>query len=125
MQLEAVVRRIRRLTDKDPSAKVLVFSSWQDVLELVSHALQTNGLPFAYARGRNAFDQAIACFKQPTASADNAQPINAASPNLQILLLLIKQGANGLNLTGTACIVCQQVNRLSIKHFRLCTCSLS
>lgn len=96
------MRRIKRLTQKDQSTKVLVFSSWQDVLELVSHALQTNGVPFAYAKGRNAFDHAISSFKQPAAAAGAAQHGSAAGPNLQILLLLIKQGANGLNLTGTA-----------------------
>lgn len=99
-----MVRRIKRLTQKDPSAKVLVFSSWQDVLELVSHALQANALPFAYAsrkgKGRNAFDQAISRFKQPAASLDTVQHGSSAA-NMQILLLLIKQGANGLNLTGT------------------------
>lgn len=102
MQLEAVVRRIKRLIHKDPAAKVLVFSSWQDVLELVSHALQTNALPFAYAKGRQAFDQAISQFKRPAASAGTVQQGIAVGPNLQILLLLIKQGANGLNLTGNA-----------------------
>ena len=112
MQLEAVVRRIRRLTDKDASAKV-------------SHALQTNGLHFAYAKGRNAFDQAIARFKQPAASADNAHQRNAAGPNLQILLLLIKQGANGLNLTGIACNLCLQVNTSRTKLSKLCTCSIN
>ena len=39
MQLEAVVRRIKHLT-ADASAKVLVFSSWSDVLDLLNHALR-------------------------------------------------------------------------------------
>ena len=94
LQLEAVVRRIKHLMQKDAAAKVLVFSSWQDVLELVSHALQTNKMPYAYARGRKAFDTAVADFKQ----AGSGQ-----CPAVQILLLLVKQGANGLNLTGVMC----------------------
>jgi len=93
LQLEAVVRRIKHLMHQDAAAKVLVFSSWQDVLELVSHALQTNKMPYAYARGRKAFDAAVADFKQTASSQSQA---------VQILLLLVKQGANGLNLTGQA-----------------------
>ncbi|KAL0055912.1 hypothetical protein WJX82_005648 [Trebouxia sp. C0006] len=89
-KLEAVVRRIKHLMHQDAAAKVLVFSSWQDVLELVSHALQTNKMPYAYARGRKAFDAAVADFKQTNSSQSQA---------VQILLLLVKQGANGLNLT--------------------------
>ena len=94
LQLEAVVRRIKHLLQQDAAAKVLVFSSWQDVLEVVSHALHTNKLPYAYARGRKAFDSAVADFKQPR-SAESGR-----SGAVQILLLLVKQGANGLNLTG-------------------------
>lgn len=88
------MRRIKRLLQQDATAKMLVFSSWQDVLELVSHALHTNKLPCAYARGRKAFDTAVADFKQPR-SAETGRPDGS-----QILLLLVKQGANGLNLTG-------------------------
>ena len=89
-----MIRRIKHLLRKDASAKVLVFSSWQDVLELLCHALQTNDLPFAYARGRKSFDSAVADFKRSSESTDvHYSPV-------QILLLLVKQGANGLNLTG-------------------------
>ena len=89
-----MVRRIKHLFRQSAAAKILVFSSWQDVLELVSHALKTNKLPYAYARGRKAFDSAVADFKQPL-------PVEGGKPNnVQILLLLVKQGANGLNLTG-------------------------
>ena len=85
---------------QDAAAKVLVFSSWQDVLELVSHALQTNKLPYAYARGRKAFDTAVAHFKQSETSNSG-----------RILLLLVKQGANGLNLTGESrCVLIVFVN---------------
>lgn len=90
------MRRIKHLLQQDAAAKVLVFSSWQDVLELVSHALHTNKLPYAYARGRKAFDSAVADFKQPRSVE------SGSSDGVQVLLLLVKQGANGLNLTGGA-----------------------
>lgn len=35
-QLESVVRRVAWLTGQDASTKLLIFSSWKDVLELVS-----------------------------------------------------------------------------------------
>ncbi len=35
MQLENVVRRVLWLTSQDLTAKLLVFSSWKDVLALV------------------------------------------------------------------------------------------
>ena len=62
----------------------------------MSHALQSNNLPFAYARGRKSFDSAVADFKKSCNSDDGHQS------GVQILLLLVKQGANGLNLTGEA-----------------------
>jgi hypothetical protein len=39
-QLEAVVRRVLAVTRADASARLLVFSQWADVLELLAHALQ-------------------------------------------------------------------------------------
>ncbi|CAG9460083.1 unnamed protein product [Pedinophyceae sp. YPF-701] len=50
-KLEAVVRRILALTRRDPSCRIIVFSEWMGVLELVSHALTTNRVPHALARG--------------------------------------------------------------------------
>ena len=107
LQIEAILRRVIRLTQGDPQAKLLIFSSWSDVLELVAHALQANELPFAYAHGRKGFDAAIACFKGniQTMSPAKARGKRMAAASgrtrqTQILLLLTKQGSNGLNLTG-------------------------
>lgn len=98
VQLEAIVRRIMRLT-KQPDTKVLVFSTWQDVLELLAHALKANNLPVAHAKGGSkGFDSAIAQFK---GSSGLAAPV-------QTLLLLIKQGSHGLNLTGECRILRHQ-----------------
>lgn len=110
------MRRIKRLLQQDAAAKMLIFSSWQDVLELVSHALQTNKLPYAYARGRKAFDSAMADFKQPR-SAESGRP-----DGIQILLLLVKQGANGLNLTGAHIFI---VHSCVSRHMAICTLCVS
>lgn len=95
LQMEAVIRRIRRLTTADQGNKVLVFSTWQDVLEVIAHALRTNRLPFAYARGRQSMQAAIRQFKAANASGSKGGP-----EAVQVLLLLVKQGGQGLNLTG-------------------------
>ena len=55
--------------------------------------LQANSIPFALARGRRALEDAIALFR---AAPDEL----AAETRARTLLLLVKQGANGLNLTG-------------------------
>ena len=111
LQIEAILRRVIRLTQGDPQAKLLIFSSWSDVLELVAHALQANELPFAYAHGRKGFDAAIACFKgdlqtMSTAQARGKRVVGGGrTRQTQILLLLTKQGSNGLNLTGESLTV--------------------
>ncbi len=57
---------------------------------------QANGVPFVLGRGRRAMEDAVAQFRAaPAAGAHLAKGGPART-----LLLLIKQGANGLNLTG-------------------------
>lgn len=108
MQLEAIVRRIVALM-RNPEAKVLVFSSWKDVLELIAHALRTNDLHYAFAHGRRGLKQAIAQLKAEPAEVAAEQPAkrsrrgrhsSVADLPARVLLLLTKQGSNGLNLTG-------------------------
>ena len=94
------MRRIKWLISQDPTAGILVFSSWGDVLELLAHALQANQVPYAYARTRKALDAAIANFCKSARGEDG--PAGKSSP-VQTLLLPVKQGANGLNLTGESC----------------------
>lgn len=106
MQIEAVVRRIKWLTSIDAMNKVLVFSTWQDVLEVVAHALRTNRLPFAHARGRKAMDSAISLFKAAKPQPLDDGQAKAKPAHLQTLLLLVKQGGNGLNLTGALVTSC-------------------
>ena len=126
-KLEAVVRRLVAITQADPSARVLVFSSWKDALELVSHALTTNEILHLYPRTGKKFEAALAQFRADHERQLAAEAIAAAAsggastsrtivvdPNPtttlpagishgasstpRILLLLMKQGGNGLNL---------------------------
>lgn len=82
------------LTRSNASAKLLVFSTWAEVLLLLEHALKTNGVPHVRPTTRKAFEAAITTFKEAP---------KEGSGHVQTLLLLLKQGANGLNLTGAAC----------------------
>ena len=93
IQIEAVVRRVKWLTQNDAKAKLLVFSTWAEVLLLLEHALRTNGVPHVRPTTRKAFDAALETFKEET---------REGTGQVQTLLLLLKQGANGLNLTGAA-----------------------
>lgn len=119
-KLEAVVRRLLSITQSDSTARVLVFSSWKDALELVSHALTANGLSHVYPKTAKTFNAALENFRQgherqlaaraasfataSTGAGTSASPAAATrrsdedkvSP--RILLLLMKQGGNGLNL---------------------------
>jgi hypothetical protein len=101
-QLEAVVRRILWLTGEEVAQKVLVFSSWEDVLSLVAHALTTNGVPFAHAKSGTRFHEALRRFRGEAAPGEAAalKQQGGASGPVRTLLLQVKQGANGLNLTG-------------------------
>lgn len=116
-KLEAVVRRLLWLTRSDATSRVLVFSTWKDLLELLSHALAANGLPHLYPRSAKKFEAAVAEFRTghaaAVAAAGQAGSSKAAqkggsgapSKHPQVLLLLIKQGANGLNLTEAQHVV--------------------
>lgn len=88
-KLEAVVRRVMAIRDKMPDDRIIIFSTWQDALDIVAHALSQNDLPCLYPKTRKAFDQSISQFRVSSASTPKTA---------RVLLLLIKQGGNGLNL---------------------------
>lgn len=67
-----------------PSPKALILSHWEDMLELVSQALRANGVPFCRLQGRRNLEASLAVFK--------------SDPEVTVLLLPLKLGANGLNL---------------------------
>ncbi|EFJ18575.1 hypothetical protein SELMODRAFT_444519 [Selaginella moellendorffii] len=82
-KIEAVVRRILSLKEDDPFVKILVFSTWQEVLDLLEHALKSNKLSWVRLKQRRQMGSSILEFKKE---------------NVQVMLLPIQHGANGLNL---------------------------
>lgn len=54
-KVEGVVRLMLRIRLGDPDAKVLVFSSWNDVLEVLADAFSQNGITYRSLHQRSKF----------------------------------------------------------------------
>nr|XP_033793202.1 E3 ubiquitin-protein ligase SHPRH isoform X2 [Geotrypetes seraphini]XP_033793203.1 E3 ubiquitin-protein ligase SHPRH isoform X2 [Geotrypetes seraphini] len=83
-KVEAVVRTLMKIQIQDPGAKALVFSTWQDVLDIIGKALQDNNMMYAQINGINKFQENLCAFKY--------------DPDINILLLPLHTGSNGLNI---------------------------
>ncbi|XP_038884909.1 E3 ubiquitin-protein ligase SHPRH isoform X5 [Benincasa hispida] len=102
-KVEAVVRRILWIKYTDSKAKVLVFSSWNDVLDVLQYAFAANSITFIRMKGGRQSHTAISEFRGQKINAKENQKKRPSGkvPELrsaQVLLLLIQHGANGLNL---------------------------
>ncbi|KAG8444169.1 hypothetical protein GDO86_009376 [Hymenochirus boettgeri] len=83
-KVEAVVRTLMKIQLQDPGAKSLVFSTWQDVLDIIGKALQDNSMVFSQINGIHKFQENLSAFKY--------------DPKINILLLPLHTGSNGLNI---------------------------
>ncbi|XP_054990476.1 E3 ubiquitin-protein ligase SHPRH [Sorex araneus] len=83
-KVEAVVRTLMRIQRRDPGAKALVFSTWQDVLDIISKALTDNDMEFALISRVKTFQENLSAFKH--------------DPEINILLLPLHTGSNGLTI---------------------------
>lgn len=114
--MEAVVRRVCYLLSLSPESRVLVFSTWRDVLAVIAHALQLNGVPhlFPAGGGSGTFAHDVAVFRNlGTQSEQYARKGKSTRTGRakkggggelpRVLLLMTKQGGKGLNLTGLLC----------------------
>uniref|UniRef100_A0A7N0TH89 E3 ubiquitin-protein ligase SHPRH n=1 Tax=Kalanchoe fedtschenkoi TaxID=63787 RepID=A0A7N0TH89_KALFE len=91
-KIEAITRRILWIKSSDPKAKVLVFSSWNDVLDVLQHSLTVNKISYVRMRGGRKSHSAICQFRgRPSIPGKESHFI-------QVMLILIQHGANGLNL---------------------------
>ncbi|XP_056169119.1 uncharacterized protein LOC115679829 isoform X5 [Syzygium oleosum] len=95
-KIEAVTRRILWIKSTETNAKVLVFSSWKDVLDVLEHAFKANGISYARMKGGRKAHTAVGHFRGQNASVK----VNKGEhcQDIQVLLLLVQHGANGLNL---------------------------
>lgn len=83
-KMEGVVRLMKKIKLADPEAKVLVFSSWMDVLDVIADAFAQNGITYRALHQRSKFQRHLSSFK--------------TSSQITALLLPISSGANGLNI---------------------------
>lgn len=100
-KISAVTRRILCIGSTNPKAKVLVFSSWNDVLDVLEHSFTANGISFIRMKGGRKSHVAISQFKGEKVGVKdeaNKKQKQAETKSVQVLLLLIQHGANGLNL---------------------------
>ncbi|GMH27024.1 hypothetical protein Nepgr_028867 [Nepenthes gracilis] len=100
-KIEAITRRVLWIKSKDPKAKVLVFSSWNDVLDVLEHAFTANQISYARMKGGRKSQIAIGIFRGEKGSAKRIANTNEQQLDfefVQVLLILIQHGANGLNL---------------------------
>ncbi|XP_058747815.1 uncharacterized protein LOC131620688 [Vicia villosa] len=95
-KIEAVTRRILWIKATNHKSKVLVFSSWEDVLNVLEHAFAANNISFIRMNGGRKAHPAISQFR---GKQNDSKGCEGSEPkSIQVLLLLIKHGANGLNL---------------------------
>ena len=90
-KMEGVVRTMLKIKEKDPQAKALIFSTWLEVLQVLSDSLAQNGVIHRTLLNSNNFQSNLSAFK-------NSEEITA-------LLLPVHVGANGLNLTEATHII--------------------
>ncbi|KAL5711464.1 RING-type E3 ubiquitin transferase [Ranunculus cassubicifolius] len=100
-KIEAITRRILSIKRTDPMAKILVFSSWNDVLDVLEHALSGNDISHIRMKGGRKSHMAIKQFKGHGDDMNENGNKHDQQPRknfFQVMLLLIQHGANGLNL---------------------------
>ena len=86
-KIEAILRRIMIVCQKRPDDKIIVFSTWKDALDILAYALDQNAFGYLYPKTGKIFDRDITTFRDSP---------NSDGP--RVLLLMLKQGGNGLNL---------------------------
>ncbi|XP_078069477.1 E3 ubiquitin-protein ligase SHPRH isoform X2 [Mustelus asterias] len=83
-KVEAVLKTLKKIQQKDPGAKALVFSTWQDVLDIIGKALLDNNMEFVQINGLHKFQENLSAFKYDS--------------KINILLLPLHSASNGLNI---------------------------
>ncbi|XP_041043596.1 E3 ubiquitin-protein ligase SHPRH isoform X2 [Carcharodon carcharias] len=83
-KVEAVLRTLKKIQQKEPGAKALVFSTWQDVLDIIGKALLDNNMEFVQINGLHKFQENLSAFKYDS--------------KINILLLPLHTASNGLNI---------------------------
>ncbi|XP_067124798.1 E3 ubiquitin-protein ligase SHPRH [Centruroides vittatus] len=83
-KVEGIIRCLLEIKQQDSEAKILVFSTWQDVLDVLSRAMSQNKISYIMLHSRPEIVENLTRFR--------------LDPEITALLLPIRSGANGLNL---------------------------
>ncbi|XP_039128220.1 LOW QUALITY PROTEIN: E3 ubiquitin-protein ligase SHPRH [Dioscorea cayenensis subsp. rotundata] len=100
-KIEAITRRILFIKSTNQDAQIIVFSSWNDVLDVLEHSLDANGITHVRMKGGRKSNVALAKFKGQASNVGRSGKIEDQSIKtqpIQVLLMLFQHGANGLNL---------------------------
>ncbi|KAK6631898.1 hypothetical protein RUM44_006928 [Polyplax serrata] len=84
-KVDGIIRSLLQLSRENPKVKVLIFSTWAVVLQVLEIALTQNGISFRRMPGVN-YQNHLKQFKDPNL-------------NVTVLLLPLSWGSKGLNLT--------------------------
>lgn len=91
-KFHAIVRFILKLTQTDADVKVLIFSTWQPALRILSDALKNNNIGNELVLRTYKLQQKLKHFTDPTSK-------------ITALLMAVRLGANGLNLIEATHII--------------------
>jgi len=84
-KLDTVLHKVLEVEGNDPTAKCIIFSQWEEVFSILEHGLCTNDISYVRIQGKQKYDERLSMFHR--------------DPSVRVLLLPLKSGAKGLNLT--------------------------
>ena len=109
-KLMAVVQELHNIWKVDPGSKVLIFSQFLGFLDLMETSLRENRIPFGRLDGRLTLHQrmaALEAFKDVSRAKTQASgpgPLSAKQRIGSVMLVSMKAGGVGLNLTAASSV---------------------
>nr|CAD7423151.1 unnamed protein product [Timema monikensis] len=93
-KMEAIVKCLLMLRKKNPAVKVLVFSTWESVLNVLAEALIDNNIAFLRMSSSHRTQNTLRQFK-----------LSSGDQHVTVLLLPVRSGAKGLNLVEATHVI--------------------
>jgi len=90
-KIDAIVKRVLLIQDSCPGVKILIFSEWHEVLDVVSTALHENTVHCIHVKRKKSLSNYLELFR--------------SQEGTNVLLLPYAHGANGLNIVEAQHVV--------------------